>query len=163
MSVDPDFFRQKIKKLSDQELPYLLQKTGNGVNPEIYQIAKREASDRNLEYERKATIKTDEKQIDDATKQKLDQWNWGAFLLAPFWTLANKLESWTILCFIPVINIGVSIYLGYNGNKLAFPKSLNSVDDFMTIQKEWGRRGVRLFWLGLLAGLIAFLVHLFAS
>jgi hypothetical protein len=57
------------------------------------------------------------------------------------------------------VNIVVVFYLGYNGNRLAFAKSkIDSVDDFMVIQKDWGLWGVRLFWLGLLGGLFVLIV-----
>ena len=68
---------------------------------------------------------------------------------------------WTILWFVPFVNIGVMFYLGYNGNRLAFEKSrIESIDDFMVIQKDWGLWGIRLFWLGFFGGLIALIVDI---
>lgn len=93
--------------------------------------------------------------------EKLKKWNWGAFLLAPIWTLANKLEKWTILCFIPGVNIFAIFYLGHNGNKLAFEKStISSVDGFMVIQENWARWGVRLVWLGAVGGCLALIIDI---
>lgn len=146
------FFQRKIKELSDDKLIELLQKTGNDLNQDIFDLAKEEAERRGLEF--KLIDKVDIARVENKSNdtEKLRKWNWGAFFLAPIWTLANKLEIWTILCFIPFVNIGVIFFLGYNGNRLAFEKSkIDSVDDFLLIQKSWGVWGLRLFWLGLIA------------
>ncbi|MBL7853723.1 MAG: hypothetical protein JNL17_04970 [Cyclobacteriaceae bacterium] len=152
--MDKEFFLRKIKALTDDKLIDLLQKTSGESNPDILELAKEEAGKRNLKLE--LTHKDDKINIESKSNdhRKLRKWNWGAFILAPIWTLANRLEKWTILCFVPILNIVVAFYLGYNGNRLAFGKSkIDSVDDFMVIQKNWGLWGVRLFWLGLLGGL----------
>ena len=88
---------------------------------------------------------------ENKTDKKLNKWNWGAFWLAPLWTLANKLEFWTFLCFIPFLNFFIYFYLGYYGNRLAYEKSdFDSVDDFMEVQKEWNQWGIRFIILGIL-------------
>ena len=84
--------------------------------------------------------------LSDDDKRKLKKWNWGAFFLSLLWTTGNKLEIWTIFCFIPFLNIIVVFYLGYYGNQLAYNKSsIDSVDDFMVIQKYWEAWGIGLF------------------
>ncbi len=156
--MDKEFFERKIKELADDKLIDLLRKTGNDANPDIFDLAKKEAELRKLKFDL-----PDKKAMDNSSndKEKLKKWNWGAFLLAPIWTLANKLEKWTILCFVPGVNIFVIFYLGQNGNRLAFEKSaIGSVDDFMTVQKDWGRWGVRLLWLGLIVGLLALIADI---
>uniref|UniRef100_UPI004047C2DA hypothetical protein n=1 Tax=Roseivirga sp. TaxID=1964215 RepID=UPI004047C2DA len=150
--MDKQFFHRKIKELTDDKLIDLLQKTGNDLNQEVFELAKEEAGRRGLEF--KLIDKADNASLlnESNDTEKLSKWNWGAFFLAPIWTLANKLEIWTILCFIPFVNIGVIFYLGYKGNRLAFEKSkIDSIDDFLLIQKGWGVWGLRLFWLGLIA------------
>jgi len=158
--MDKEFFQRKIKELTDDKLIDLLQKTSGGSNPDIFELANKEADERNIKFvltDKAETISVESKLND---KEKLRKWNWGAFLLAPIWALANKLETWSILCFIPLVNIIVLFYLGYNGNRLAFEKSkIDSVDDFMIIQKDWGLWGIRIFWLVLLGGLIALIVN----
>jgi hypothetical protein len=159
--MDKEFFERKIKELTDDKLIDLLRKTGNEANPDIFHLAKKEAELRKLQFD--LADKVDEQVLDNSSddKEKLKKWNWGAFLLAPIWNLANKLEKWTILCFVPGVNIFVIFYLGQNGNRLAFEKSaIGSVDDFMTIQKDWGLWGVRLLWLGLIGGLLALIVDI---
>lgn len=159
--MDKEFFDRKIKELTDDDLIDLLQKTSNKHNPDIFDLAKKEAELRKLHFE--LTISINNQPIDRNSNdlEKLKKWNWGAFLLAPIWTLANKLEKWTILYFIPGVNIFVIFYLGKNGNRLAFEEStIESVDDFMIIQKDWGQRSVRLLWLGLLGSLIVQIIKL---
>lgn len=93
--------------------------------------------------------------------EKLRKWNWGAFLLAPIWALANRMEIWAILWFVPVVNIGVIFYLGYSGNIAAFERSgLESVDDFMLIQASWRRWAIRIFILVLAIGLVQLIIEL---
>ncbi len=92
--------------------------------------------------------------LSDDDKRKLKKWNWGAFFLSLLWTTGNKLEIWTVFCIIPFLNIIIMFYLGYYGNRLAYNKSsIDSVDDFMVIQKYWGAWGIGLFLtiIGLLA------------
>lgn len=157
--MDKEFFQSKIKELTDDKLIDLLQKTSNKSNTDIYEPTKKEAERRNLKFdpiEKTDTLNTKAKLNDE---QKLREWNWGAFLLAPIWTLANRLDWWAILCFVPIVNVVVVFYLGYNGNRLAFEKSkIESVDDFMVIQKNWGLWSVRMFWFGLLGGLLALIM-----
>lgn len=154
--MNPEFFHQKIKRLSNDKLINLLHKTNNKENPDLFELAMNEAEARNLQFNLKLGVELEEFEHNTNDKEKLRKWNWGAFFLAPIWALANQLDKWTILCFVPLVNIGVMFYLGYYGNKLAFQKSkIDSVDDFMVIQKGWERWGLRVFWVGVLAGVIS--------
>jgi hypothetical protein len=86
----------------------------------------------------------------------------GAFILAPVWALANSLEKWAILTFIPGVNVSVIFYLGFKGNKLAYHKSkLGKVEDFMTVQRKWSIWGVRIFWILLAIAVASFFVEAF--
>jgi len=92
--------------------------------------------------------------LSDDEKRKLKKWNWAAFFLSLLWTTGNKLEIWTVFCFIPFLNVIVIFYLGYYGNRLAYNKSsIDSVEDFMAIQKYWESWGIGLFLtvIGILA------------
>ncbi len=102
--------------------------------------------------------------LSDDDKRKLKKWNWGAFLLSLLWTTGNKLEIWTVFCFIPFLNIVVIFYLGYYGNRLAYNKSsIDSVDDFMAIQKYWEFWGIGLFLTAI--GILGFqlLIEMFSK
>lgn len=158
-NMDKDFFERKIKELTSDKLIELLRKTGDESNSDIFDLAKKEAESRKLQFELPGKVGKQAIENVSNDKKKLKKWNWGAFLLAPVWTLANKLDTWTILCFVPGVNIFVIFYLGQNGNRLAFEKStIDSVDDFMIVQKDWGRRGLILLGVGLIGGLLALIV-----
>ncbi len=138
-----EFFEEKIVELNDKELISLL-RLRNEANQEIYLIAKKEATKRNIKIEDTDLTTVDLETKDVGDKTKLDKWSWGAFTLGPLWTLANKLELWTVIFFIPFLNILLLFYLGFKGNRLAYEKSnIDSVDDFMSIQKHWDIWGIR--------------------
>ena len=159
--MNAEFYQRKIKELSDEKLLDLIRTTNNQRNNEIFGLAKEEADRRNLTFDltelNESGLEVNEGKIDDLGQ--LRKWNWGAFMLAPIWTLANKLEWWAILCFVPFVNIIAAFYLGLNGNRLAYKKSkLTSVGDFMILQKAWELWGIRMFWLGLFGGIFALFV-----
>ena len=154
--MDREFFERKVSELSDDKLLDLL-KIRQEANQEIIELATREARKRGLPIP-DAPIPTGVVTPMESDTKKLDKWNWGAFLLAPYWTLANKLEIWTILMFIPGVNVVAVIYLGFKGNRLAYGKSnLKNIDEFMTLQRQWSSWGIRIFWIGTV-GLIIWLI-----
>ena len=157
--MDKGFFERKIKELTNDKLIDLLQKTENKVNSDIFDLAKKEADFRNLQFSLNKNVEKQLIEIGSDENEKLKKWNWGAFLLAPIWTLAHKLEKWTILWFVPGVNDIVIFYLGINGNRLAFEKSsIKSIDDFITVQKDWGRWSVRLIIIGIICGLFSMIL-----
>jgi hypothetical protein len=109
--MDKEFYHRKIKELTNDKLMDLLQKTSNEFNQDIFELAKKQSKGRTLIFELTDKIDNRDVKIVSNDKEKLKKWNWGAFVLAPVWTLANKLETWTILYFVPVVNIGVIVYL----------------------------------------------------
>lgn len=77
------------------------------------------------------------------------RWNWGGFLLTPFWGIGNRV--WIALLafagFIPVvggiIGLGMGIYMGVKGTELAWQnKTWNSVEHFEAVQRKWTIAGV---------------------
>ncbi len=61
------------------------------------------------------------------------------------------MDYWVFLLGIPIVNFGVMLYLGFNGNRLAFEKSdFDSPNDFLKVQAEWSKWGFRAFWIILL-------------
>lgn len=148
--MNKEFYNEKIVELTDDRLIALLQKSNNESNRGIFELAKDEAHRRNLKFNLTDTPDAIETINQKPELKKLKRWNWGAFILAPIWTLANKLELWTVLLFIPVVNVVVAFYLGFNGNRLAFKRSkIKSVDDFMIFQRDWELWGLRLLLFGL--------------
>ena len=131
--------------------------TNNSSNVEVFELARQEAQRRKLNFEIHNHPEAAENKNQDLAKLK--KWNWGAFLLGPLWALANKLELWAILAIVPFVNIIVVFYLGFHGNRLAFKKSkIESIDDFMAVQKNWSLCGIRLFWLGIVLGIVFLLI-----
>src|SRR5688500_14026281 len=108
--MDKEFFERKVRELSDDKLQNLL-KLSNEANREIIELAIEEAKKRGLDLPEVSVPGKSELTIEQEDRSKLEKWNWGAFLLAPFWTLSNKLEKWTILTFIPGVNLAAVIYL----------------------------------------------------
>jgi len=140
---DKEFFQRKISGLTNEQLLALLQLRSDA-NEAIMALAAHEAANRNIAFKSpEAPAITHDEPASD--KSKLKKWNWGAFLLAPVWTCANKLDLWTVILFIPPVNIVALFYLGFEGNRLAYAKkTIGSVDDFMFIQKHWTKEAIRV-------------------
>lgn len=70
--------------------------------------------------------------------EEIKGWNWGAFLLAPFWLLSNRV--WIgLLTWVPVVGFWVAIALGVKGNEWAWKsRRWQSIDSFKRI-KNAGR------------------------
>lgn len=80
-----------------------------------------------------------------------DQWNWGAFLLAPFWGLSHKKYLLAFLSIIPIVGLVPAIMLGYKGNEYAWQNvEWKNTDDYQQTQKIWARIGAA-FWFVFLA------------
>lgn len=79
-----------------------------------------------------------------------EKFNWGAFLLSWIWGLGNKTYItliYLILGFIPLVNLGVSIWFGIKGNEWAWQnKRFKSIPDFHSYQKKWVV-GAIIFWI----------------
>jgi hypothetical protein len=137
--MERDFFRRKIRNLSHDKLRELLQ-LRNPANREITDLAVEEAKRRGIDLPFVSPPKDKTVSLnDDVTR--LRKWNWAAFLLAPLWTFAHKLERWALLTLIPGVNIIAMIYLGYSGNRLAFAKNqIKSIEEFLIVQRLWHAR-----------------------
>ncbi len=156
--MDKEFFERKIRELSDDKLRDLL-KLGYEANRDIVDLAIDEAKKRDLELP-DISVSGDDATVEELSdRKKLEKWNWGAFLLAPFWTLANKLEKWTILTFIPGVNLLAVIYLGRYGNRLAYDKSdIRNIEHFMVLQGQWNKWAIRIFWLVIAASIVGLFI-----
>lgn len=69
--------------------------------------------------------------------EEIKGWNWGAFLLTPFWLISNRV--WIgIFAFVPIVGVWVAIALGIKGNEWAWKsRRWESLDSFQTHQKRW--------------------------
>ena len=156
--MNREFFERKVRELSDENLQGLL-KLRYEANRDIIDLAIEEAKKRKLDLPEVSVSADTVGTAGREERKKLDKWNWGAFLLAPVWTLSNKLEKWTILAFIPGVNVAAVIYLGLYGNRLAYEKSdIRNIEHFMALQREWSKWAIRIFWLALTAGIIGLFI-----
>ncbi|HEY9782926.1 MAG TPA: serine/threonine-protein kinase [Leptolyngbyaceae cyanobacterium] len=90
--------------------------------------------------------------------EEIQGWNWGAFLLTPFWLVSNRV--WIgIFAFVPIIGVWMAIALGIKGNEWAWKsRKWESIESFQAYQKRWAIAAVvtgisinLIFWhLGIL-------------
>jgi hypothetical protein len=79
-------------------------------------------------------------------QEELAKWNWGGFGCSSFWAAAMNRWGWFFLGFIPFVAWFVEIYLGFNGNKLAWEsRRWNSFEQFQETQRIWGIWGKVFF------------------
>lgn len=70
-----------------------------------------------------------------------DKWNWGAFLLPVWWGIGNRVYQ-AFACFIPIVGIFMSFYLGKHGNELAWKnKYWENEEHFRRVQRNWAIAG----------------------
>jgi hypothetical protein len=73
-----------------------------------------------------------------------DKWNWGAFLLCPFWLFAHGKFFLAFLSIMP----GINIVAGYKGNEWAWRNiEWKDSEHFQRSQKVWARIGAVLVGL----------------
>jgi hypothetical protein len=81
------------------------------------------------------------------------KWNWGAFFLSPFWAFSHRLPLigiGALLCgllsgliFPAIMGLGIAIYLGVEGNKLAVKhRVFESEAQFILVQRAWTHWGI---------------------
>jgi len=103
--------------------------------------------------------------------QYIGQWNWGAFLLCPFWLMNHRQVGmgvlYLILNFIPFLNIGtliMAIYYGAKGNEVAVASGRFTDDaQFVAVLNAWRNWGIGIlivslalaFVFGVIAAVIA--------
>jgi 4-hydroxybenzoate polyprenyltransferase len=76
----------------------------------------------------------------------LRQWNWGAFVLTPFWALTHGLDWWFFFSMMPGVHIIARFYMGWYGSRLAFEKCrYRSLKRFMKVQRTWSNWGILVF------------------
>lgn len=86
----------------------------------------------------------------------INKFNWGAFVLLPFWGLGNGkpylfflylpsiiLHENVISTIISIIFLFISIYYGINGNKKSWTgKNWISIEVFDRVQRRWNIAGI---------------------
>lgn len=98
--------------------------------------------------------------------EEIKGWNWGAFLLAPLWSLTHHV--WLgLLAWVPVLGFWMAIALGVKGNEWAWKsRKWQSIDQFLTHQRRWASAGIVLgIAVNLVVwqlGILLLVMHLFA-
>jgi hypothetical protein len=83
--------------------------------------------------------------------EQIKRWNWGAFLLTPFWCIRHRIWQ-GLLLFIPVLGLIIPFILGAKGNQKAWKKNNQEpIDDFLKRQKYWGFAGLVIWVVGYLS------------
>lgn len=96
---------------------------------------------------------------------QLSKFNWGAFLFTWIWGICNGVY-WPLaiipINFIPyvgqIIALGLCVYLGISGNKLAWEgdKQWPSFEIFIATQRKWGKVG--LWMIGICVAFVILIV-----
>ncbi|MHB0999174.1 MAG: tetratricopeptide repeat protein [Armatimonadota bacterium] len=79
-----------------------------------------------------------------ASSKKSNDFNWGAFLLPFFWSIAHNAWIWVLVSFfVPMV---ASIVLLIKGNEIAKEnRQFASEEEFVAVQKAWTLWGIILF------------------
>jgi serine/threonine protein kinase len=75
---------------------------------------------------------------------EIQGWNWGAFLLSPFWSFPNQV--WIgLISWIPFVGLAMGIVLGAKGNTWAWrSRQWKSIQAFKDHQRAWTIAGLCL-------------------
>jgi uncharacterized Tic20 family protein len=93
--------------------------------------------------------------------KEIKGWNWGAFLICFFWSIGNNV--WIgLLSATPFVGLFVAIYMGINGNELAWKnKRWESVEHFKSTQKNWTIAGVIFTIISFFLGWLGFVTMIY--
>ncbi|MFM9873702.1 MAG: ribonuclease G [Fimbriimonadaceae bacterium] len=92
------------------------------------------------------------------TEADLKGWNWGAFALNWIWALNHKYYL-GLLCFVPCVGWIMAIYMGLNGNKIAWESGrFSSVDDMQACQAVWKKWGIGILILSVILIILNFVI-----
>jgi len=85
---------------------------------------------------------------------EISGFNFGAFALNWIWAFAHRLWGWGIGILVgsclPIVSLGLAIYLGVKGNELAWKaKHFDSVQQFKDTQKAWTIAGIVVFCISI--------------
>jgi hypothetical protein len=82
--------------------------------------------------------------------KEIGKWSWGGFFLTWIWGIGNNTFV-ALLALIPVLNLLMSVVLGFKGNEWAWKnKKWESVEEFHRVQRLWTKWGVIVWLVGAL-------------
>lgn len=102
-------------------------------------------------------------------REDMGRWNWGAFFIPFLWLWFNASWFWAVLYWVSgmflkvlpfsfLIYLGISVYLGINGHKIAWEhhqRSLGSIAELNKQQKGWAIGAFILVAISLIFGISA--------
>lgn len=89
----------------------------------------------------KKSVATPRPLIEPEIPNGVKGWSWGAFLLSLFWAIRFRVW-WGLLSLVPVLGLGVLIWLGIKGRELAWQRGQwESVEAFARVQRRWSIAG----------------------
>ena len=87
-------------------------------------------------------------------------WSWGGFGLNWIWGIGNRVFlAFLVFVPIPLVALGVQIYLGITGHKLAWQnRRFDSVQQYGETMKAWNMWGLIAFIAGVVLGIVYVIV-----
>lgn len=100
---------------------------------------------------------------DTGTPTDLNKFSWGGFIFGWLWGLFNGVY-WSLLTWIPFVNIVVLFVLGFKGRRSAWEsRKFSSVADFERTQHGWDVAGIIVFVLNIILVFFVFLIALLSE
>ena len=86
-------------------------------------------------------------------------WSWGGFGLNWIWGLGNKVYI-ALLALIPCVNIGIAIWLGIAGHKLAWQnRRFDNMEQYKDTMKAWNMWGIIIFCVSIVLNIISVIIN----
>jgi len=86
-------------------------------------------------------------------------WSWGGFGLNWIWGIGNRVFI-ALLALIPCVNIGVAIWLGIAGHKLAWQnRRFDSMQQYKETMKAWNMWGIIIFFVSIALNIVSVIIN----
>ncbi|MCE5240019.1 hypothetical protein LLH23_16280 [bacterium] len=90
-------------------------------------------------------------------------WSWGGFGLNWIWGIGNKVWI-ALLALIPCVNIGIAIWLGIAGHKLAWQnRHFDSMQQYKETMKAWNMWGIIIFLVSIALNILSAIIQAMAK
>lgn len=86
-------------------------------------------------------------------------WSWGGFGLNWIWGIGNKVNI-ALLALIPCVNIGIAIWLGIAGHKMAWQnRRFDSMQQYKDTMKAWNMWGIIIFCFSVVVNIVSGIIQ----
>jgi len=90
-------------------------------------------------------------------------WSWGGFGLNWIWGIGNKVNV-ALLALIPCVGLGIAIWLGISGHKLAWQsRRFDSVQQYKETMKAWNMWGIIIFFVSIALNIVSVILNIAAQ